>query len=251
MAAVALLTLGNVVRADTVTAELVNLIPFAGGTMVLDGNTLPSNYGVGELVWDGTIGGTYSGNPAPFNGTFDTFCIDLNETINFNAVYTFTTETNIANAPKVQAGGPMGTAKANEVGFLFGNYFGAAQSNNDLLQAFQLALWNIVFDTDSSVSNGAGLFYVPTGSSISSAVVADANTMLGNDTSGTKAGDLEALIGQEIDSTGTFAQDQIVVNPLIGTGGSVPLPKGSLMTAVLMAGYGIFRLSRSRRLAAI
>jgi hypothetical protein len=242
--------MGSFVRADTVTAELVNLIPFAGGTMVLDGNTLPSDYGVGELVWDGTIGGTYFGNPAPFDGTFYTFCIDLNEVINFNNVYTFTTQTDIADAPKVAAGGPMGSAKATEVGYLFGNYYGTLGSN-DSLQAFQLALWNIIFDTDNSVSNGAGSFYVPTGSGISSSVVADANTMLGNVSSGVQATDLEALIGQEIDNTGTFAQDQIVVNPLIGTGGSVPLPKGSLMTAVLMAGYGIYRLNRSRRLAAI
>jgi len=247
LAMIAALGMGRAVRAETVTADLVGLIPFAGGDLSLNGSTL-SGDGVGELVWNGAG----FGNASPFNGSFDTFCIDLNEIINFNNVYSFNL-VSLTSVPKPTSGAAYLTVtKALEIEDLYGEHLGSLGSilGNGDYQAFQLALWNIVYDTDASVSNGAGTFYVPSTSTLDPSVITEANSWLTEALSlplgDLYATDLVGMQGLEIDASGDFAQDQVVIVPGsdIPIGGTTPLPSAALMGAVLLAGYGLVRSVR-------
>ncbi len=242
LAVAGFLGLGNMARAETVTAKLVGLSPFAGGDLVLNGTAI-SGDGVGELEWDGTG----FGNNSPFNGPFTSFCIDLQEVIQFNNVYSFDLNAALSTAPKATAypaplSGPMGPTKANEMSELFGSHFGSLSTADDL-QAFQLAIWNIVYDTDATVSSG--IFAVTGG--IDSTAISEANSWL------TEALDpsnlalhhdnqLVALTG--IADSAPFPQDQIVHDPNIPIDTGVPLPSSLLAGSVLLAGLGIARVGR-------
>jgi hypothetical protein len=234
-------------NADTITAKLTGLDPMASGTMVLDGTTLPSDYGVGLLEWDGTG----FGNPAPFTSTFTTFCIDLNETIFFNSTYTFAINPDLASAPKSTAYVPpqipatgMGTTRADEMMELYGSHY-ADLPTSDYLQAFQLAVWDIVYGSDpDSVTDTSSMFYVSGG--IDATALGLANSFLVEAANPANLAlhdedDLIALTGVD------GAQDQVAVDDDIVVNTSLSLPNTDVATAVLLAGLGIVRLTRSRR----
>jgi hypothetical protein len=82
--------------------------------------------------------------------TFKAFCIDLNQTINFNTSYSFTKNA-VESAPL--PGGGMGGAKADLLRELWGRHFLAIDSNTKG-SAFQIAVWEIVFDTGLDLSDG-------------------------------------------------------------------------------------------------
>ena len=247
LAVAGLLGLGRIARAETVTAKLTGLDPFAGGDLSLNGSPI-SGDGVGELEWDGTG----LGNSSPFDGPFTTFCIDLNEIIQFNNVYSFALNPTISTAPKATAypggglTGPMGLTKAAELQELFGSHFAGLSGDPDKLQAFQLSVWNIIYDNDASVSNGDGLFYVTGG--IDSTAIGDANSWLneaitdvGNNT-GPRNTQLVALMGIDQSNSSPFPQDQIVIDTNINTG--VPLPSSALGGTMLLAILGLARMGR-------
>lgn len=82
--------------------------------------------------------------------TFRGFCIDLNQTISFNASNIFVV-TPVENAPV--PGGGMGLSDANLLRELWGRYYSLAMSN-DQGAAFQSAVWEIVFDSGLNISTG-------------------------------------------------------------------------------------------------
>src|ERR1700735_4879501 len=78
----------TVSHAETITIDLVSLATSSLTTVVnLDGTNLTG--GAGQIGWDGSLAATGVYNPAPFNGTFDTYCIDLIHQIGFNTLYTY------------------------------------------------------------------------------------------------------------------------------------------------------------------
>ncbi len=147
----------------------------------------------------GTVDNTWLGAPGSSIGTF---CAELSQDIHIPGTYTHDVE--ILNGTGTQ----HTIGSANPVTFdlqrtlrlekLWGNYsFSTATS----AAAFQLAQWNILFDTDLSVSNNAGTFF-GTFASGQSAIETAANAMLNGLDSKTKLATVFLL-------SSTTAQDQI------------------------------------------
>jgi hypothetical protein len=238
-------------QADTVVATITGVIPGSLNNVVsLDGTQEAG--GVGAIQWTPAS----ASNNAPFNAPFATFCIDIPDHIFLGATYTFTTGS-LANAPQPSAyptgtSGPMGAGKAAELGELYAQDFSAAgAAGADGLAAFQLAIWNIVYDTDTSVSPGAGTFFAVGGPSIDPISIGLANTWLSTLTpSPTAANVLQALIATPMGTSGTGSadgQDQIVINPFQTTG-DTPLPSAAVGGGVLLAGLAAVSLKKNRSL---
>jgi hypothetical protein len=235
-------------KADTITAELVGLNPDTFGNVFLQGaGSLYS--GVGNILWQGA-----SSNTAPYNGAFNTYCIDLIQNISFGNTYTFV-EAPLISGPKAGAylsGTPttgMGAAKAAAIEEMYGQNLsttiGNTQAAADASEGFQLAVWNIIYDSDASVSTGSGVFYAT--SNIAPNAVADANLFLSDafntaDQALYPVNDLVALIGQD------GAQDQVGINPLVTTSVGVPLPTSIFGGTVLMSCLAAVRWKRRRLL---
>jgi hypothetical protein len=234
----------SMAKAETITATLTGLDPWAFGTLHLDGVGDDAG-GIGNILWQGS-----SNNDSPFNGAFNTYCIDLIENIYFGGNYTFVVAP-LQDAPKESAypgdtGGPMGAGKANELAELFGQHYADTLpvGNGVEREAMQLAIWNIIYDTDTSVSTGAGAFYAdgdvdPTAICIANCWLADAANPLDQELY--HADDLEALIGCG------GAQDQIVVNPTVTITTGVPQPAPALGGGLLIAGLALTQWRRHRQ----
>jgi hypothetical protein len=227
-------------RADTVTATLTGLTPYVFPTSYLQGAGDITG-GTGAIGWQGV-----GSNPTAFTGSFNTFCIDLIQDIYFGSTYTYV-ETPVASAPQPGAypsGSPvtgMGVLKASELNTLFAEQFNNLTSN-DALEAFQIAIWNVVYDTDASVSTGDGTFYVVSG--FDSSVINLANGYLAGATDLSHqevfGGTLIALVGED------GAQDQIYAqNPTQNQNASVPAPQTWLGGGVLLGACLLVRRKHS------
>ena len=82
--------------------------------------------------------------------TFKAFCIDLNQTIGLGNTNTFSKNA-VETAPI--PGGGMGIAKADLLRELWGRHFLGINSNVKG-SAFQIAVWEIVFDNGLDLSSG-------------------------------------------------------------------------------------------------
>jgi hypothetical protein len=237
MAAAIACGLSGLARAETITATLETVDPFVGGDVYVQGIG-DVNGAIASIIWQGI-----PSNPVGFQGTFTAYCIDLNEGINIGDTYTFTTSP-IADAPKGAAypggsGGPMGLAKATEIQELYGQHYAdtLGAGNGIFREAFQLSIWNIVYDTDILVDSGDGTFYAesdvdPTAISIADGWLADAASPADQATYSDP--NLIALIG----SAGV--QDQIVQ--------TTPLSPSVLSGGALMAGLALMRFRKYCRL---
>jgi hypothetical protein len=90
------------------------------------------------------------GDPTELAPAFRAFCIDLNQTISFGSSYTFTTSP-VEAAPV--PGAAMGLAKADLLRELWGRHFASIDTNVEG-SAFQIAVWEIVFDTGLDFGSG-------------------------------------------------------------------------------------------------
>jgi hypothetical protein len=223
---------------------LQTIDPYVFGTVHLDGAG-DIGGGIGEIVWQGD-----AGNASPFNGQFDTYCIDLIEDIYFGSTYTFTVGS-LANSPKPSAypGGNlngMGTIKANEIAEMYAQHYADTLpgGNGDEREAFQLAIWNMVYDTDTSVSTGDGVFYA-TGD-VSGNAISIANGWLVDAANPANqaiyhANDLISLVGDR------GVQDQITIDPNITITTGTPLPNSATGGSLLLAGLSLTRVWKRRQ----
>jgi MYXO-CTERM domain-containing protein len=90
------------------------------------------------------------GDPTELAPTFRAFCIDLAQTINIGG--TFTYEVRAIEASPVP-GGPMGAAKADLLRELWGRHYAHVDTQNEAA-GFQLAVWEIVFDSGLDLTGG-------------------------------------------------------------------------------------------------
>ncbi len=205
------LTLSPRASADTITLLMetngtgVYIYPY-GGLAVLEGS--------GPFQWSQT---------APlvpgFPTTVLTYCIDIEQFIKLGQAHTFTIQPHLALAPTI------GTeAKAAAITELYDRYYLTGLTNTANQNAFQLALWELVYDGPDSRNLSAGRIQVTN---------AQAQAMLNSlgtpysthDLAGSK---LLALVSDT-------KQDQLVVIP--GPGKPVPAPP-----AVVLAGVGVLAL---------
>jgi len=162
------------------------------------------------------------------------FCIDLYDHSNPGVFEVSTLE----NAPRSinNPNGPMTAAKADNIRRLYDvAYYDTvlpelektpAAANKDIAAAFQLSVWNLIFDDDLSISNGAGSFYTTS----SGAFITYANTWMGQ------------LANAELASVGALLNDQYqdyaVTVP-------VPAPGALLLSSAGMVLVGYLRRGRT------
>lgn len=231
-------------KAQTITATLNTVDPYVFGHVNLSGAGSLDG-GIGNIDWTGV-----SSNVAPFNSTFNTYCIDLIQDISFGNSYTYTIAP-LSSAPNSGAypgGTPttgMGASKADELealyGVDYGSTLGTSASEETAKEAFQLAIWNIVYDTDSTVSSGT----FSAGSDVSTAAISVANGFLSDALNPSNqqydATNLIALLGQN------GAQDQIAMNgpvPIDAIPQGAPLPSSGAAGMVLLGAVAAMRLRR-------
>lgn len=186
---------------------------------------------VGPFSWKDTN----VDNPnTSFPPTIKTFCIELDQPLPNLTPPTATFRiTDPANAPIIKS-----EAKADAIRALYGNYYDFATDSvkGGLDRAFQIALWEIIYDFGSleglDLTNGDFAYLV------NSQTLLDAIAMLQGLSGGKEAFDrsgyeLVALVAPAGDGkTEDKVQDQIAVRPK-----GVPAPP-----ALLLAGFGMVAL---------
>lgn len=150
------------------------------------------------------------------SGNYVTFCIDIFKTVGSGPTYGWD-QTALPNAPTPSGNTnyPMGSVKADLLGKLWGAHRSGLSTANDF-GAFQLAVWEIVFENSGTLDIDNGTFYATGGAGARSL----ANTWLSTVASEAAYGGLYALTG--ISNEGN-PQDQLVPTPgslaLCGLGG--------------------------------
>lgn len=237
-------------EAATVTANFVSANPGAQTFTVnyLKPGPTPatvSNVRAGLMNWtqtSHTTGGNLVGNG---NG-FVTYCIDLAQFVSSPSTFNVTTDPSLVPNPS-SATGSLVTAWAGDVSKtketallrLFAKHYSPANPSGDYHAAFQLAIWEIIFETtpgNKSLSSGT------TNATGVAAAITTANNWLSN----LFAGGSYAL-GSFVFLTSGDHQDQIVYRepPNPGPTPEVPVPTAAAAGLMLLGGLGVRRLSRA------
>lgn len=233
----------------TVTCAVVSaIILMLGGTASADiglsydglyfgnGNSLTAqtNYGhfyAGAMSWTVTGGGESLGYSV--GDQITTFCTEITQSVQSHTIYDFT---EVDQAPNSNGG--MGEERAGLIQDLYNNHFSEAMSSAFHSAAFQIAIWEIVYETSSDsegnlnldASSGPG--FRVTGGSADNFNVAfgmSALDLANNWLNGLTSVELTTLLAL----TSGSGQDQIIL---------IPLP-----TPVMMAGLGLLALPLVRR----
>ncbi|VTR94683.1 Uncharacterized protein OS=Thioflavicoccus mobilis 8321 GN=Thimo_3093 PE=4 SV=1 [Gemmata massiliana] len=219
--------------AELITLQLDHTVPSTVSVNL--GGTPISNVAPGPFSW--------SDKNDPPNSSFSspiaTFCIELTGTITVGGTYVFGVYAP-EDAPTI------GSAdKANAIRALYGNFYNSAWTNpsfkgDNESKAFQLALWELVHETDATKTVSSGNFQT------TSTAATRANEMLnglagGLDKYNNSDYELVALIAPAPGAKDqTPGQDQLAVRPK-----SVPAPPAALLAGIGgMIFMGCSRLKR-------
>ena len=197
-------------------AETITLVMEDSGTRTTysPNGGAPTSVGVGTFRWSQPA----PGNPA-FPTAISTYCIDLDQYFQPGAAHQFTVVSDLSLAPTI------GGDKAGAVTELFDRYYLNSLTSTDNATAFQLALWDLVYDGAAERSLSAGR--IQASNAQAQAMLTSLGTPYANhDLAGSQ---LTAFVSD-------VHQDQIGVTP-------VPAPP-----AVLLAGVGLLALAGRLRL---
>lgn len=219
LSSIALAGLAGGASAAYVNATFTGVTPGVAVHIVDTDNGINQGSDAGGFNWTRT-GGTATD---PYlASTYVTFCIDLKKHVSNGGNYAYS-QTSLDQAPTPSGNGvnyPMGATKAALLGKLWGAYRGGLSSNVDF-GAFQLAVWEIVFENSNTLDVNTGNFVVTLGNVDAANARSTANTWLGNLGLLPSYGGVYALTG---DVQGG-PQDQLVPTPgslaLCGLGGLV------------------------------
>jgi len=231
--ALAIVLAGGVsAHADTVVAQLTGVPLSRSFSYSLDGGSTWRSDLAGRMVWNRT-GGTHVGNPM---GSFFSFCVELTQHVNYNTNYTFNVVP-LSQAPDpggMGVGSGMGLTKAEQIRELWGRHYNSIV-DADTSAAFQIAVWEIVYDSGNDLLNGS--FRARKINNALPAWVTLAQTWLNTlDGNGPKP-----FLGG---LTSTGLQDQVYFESP-----AVPLPAAGLGGLALIATLGIRRIRRALRIA--
>ncbi|MDY3556424.1 Cys-Gln thioester bond-forming surface protein [Gemmata sp. JC717] len=223
--AAVLAVLGLMAAAPRASAETINLTLNDSGTSV----TYKPNGGSSTTVNGGPFHWTQS---TPLNTNYatavTTYCIDLDQTVSKGGTYTYTVQTDLKLAPTIGT-----AAKAAVITELFDRYYNTSLTSAASAAAFQLALWELVYDGATSKSLSAGR--IQGSNSLASSML---GSLGGAYSTHDLAGyHLVALV------SGT-KQDQImVVKDSTPPPSAVPAPPGVVLAGI---GFGSLLLGRLR-----
>ncbi len=208
-------------QAASVTADL-NSLTGRGFAFTIDGNDRNTTAGIFDWTRTG-------GDAAAPLGNFKSVCVELDQSINIGAAYTYDViETAEGPKPGIALGaGPMGDAKAKLLAKLWANYMATALTSKDAAASFQVAAWEIVYDDDNDLfAGGFQARYADLGSA--PAFVQTAQTWLDSLAGLTDTAMLKVL-------TSRTHQDQLVM---------VPLPAAAWAGLSLIGAMGLRRKLR-------
>jgi hypothetical protein len=221
LAAVVLLVVPAFASADTLKLTLNS-----SGNPV----TYNPNGGTAVTVGAGPFSWTQS---APLNANYPnsitTYCIDLDHYISKGGTYTYTAQTNLALAPTI-GNNPAKIAAITE---LFDRYYDTSLTSAANGAAFQLALWELVYDGGTSKSLTAGRIQASN---------TQAQNMLNSLGTPYTVHDLTGYhLVALVSSSGNQDQIMVVQNPPTPPG--VPAPPGLVLAGM---GFGCVLLGRLR-----
>lgn len=158
--------------------------------------------------------------------SFVVFCLDIIGKIYSGQTYDYApTATPFSNSTDLIANGGV-----NRIQKLFDSGFDTALNSTVESAGFQVALWNAVYDTDWSVSNGDGVFYE---TAANNGVQAQANAYLANAESytGPSIWDLTYFEGLNTDPNRVRSQNLVTAELA-----PVPLPAAGIMLVTALGG---------------
>ena len=135
---------------DTLTMTFLSAQPSRTVTSSLDGGATTKNVLGGVLNW--SVAG---------QGTIQTFCAQLNESITIGSTYDYTV-VDLDEAPEAPPGpGPMGPARASLIEDLYARNYSSVMTTTgseqrNLAAAFAMVIWEITHQ-DSSASTASGI----------------------------------------------------------------------------------------------
>lgn len=231
IATAGLLMMATGAMADTISAKFEGTGRGTNLKATLDNSGV--NVFVGSLRYTLTNG---SGVGVALNGAHRTFCADLLQTVSTSATTHQVVQASVlTNAISATNGAARASALA-DVFAIYGTQATDSAADNNFAAAFQLIVWDIIYDYTSagvsslSLTGGRFVATQTNGSALSSAVTTAYNT-------------IKSAIGPAYTSNGLFAitsgqfQDQLVqVQTLIPTPG-----------AAALAGVGLLAVGRRRR----
>ncbi len=239
VAAAAMLATGLSAQAGTMTLNG----PFHGAYNTVSVVTPNASYSGGlaggfavSLNGFSEFGGTFNGM------AFESYCVDVYEYVGTSASYSILTAASYFNANPSKS-----TALGKLISYVYGsNVFGAATDKDQQSTALQLAIWNVVYDADNTLSGGAafgGTMYEKTGSSFRNSTAAYKGTddllSLSQTYTGGPAYELFVLSSGRPLSSLAGNQDQLIWRQ------TVPEPASLALVALALGGAVV--ASRRRR----
>lgn len=133
-------------QAATLSATFHGASPSLTIELSLDGGDDYDDYTAGLMNWTKT-GGDYDG----VDGDYSTFCIELTEHVHSGDSYTF----DVVDTELAPTSASMGIGKADLIDELYGRFFGGLDFDDPgEMAAFQLAVWEIVYDSGVDLTDG-------------------------------------------------------------------------------------------------